>query len=380
MEREIRTIDTKLAGTVRCPKCAHEFFIDASESPEELRVRQAACTKDIESRRDTNEKYGESYARGERIFEDLKKEVYSFTDKKHEELSAYRKVQQAASGIGTEIANMSKRLAELKSSIVRTGNAIEKLRYDMFKEAFNILDEQQETVRKAVRELELNVEKEEYAIKTNENNIENANKPGTNNTETIIKQLEESLDNAVTERIETIRYKEDLSAALNKLKVQENEFTKFKTFLANSKIKAVEDITNEFLAVIGSDMRVVLSGYTVLKSGKVRDKISVSLLRDGVDCGVFQKLSRGEQARIQLANILAMYKLTNMKCAAGEGLDLLVIDEVLDSSDESGLTAVFNALNDMNITSLIVSHGNIAENYEYRLVVRKQSGESTLIY
>ena len=50
-------------------------------------------------------------------------------------------------------------------------------------------------------------------------------------------------------------------------------------YLANTKINAIAQITNEFLETIGSDIRVALSGYTILKSGKVRDKISVSLLR-----------------------------------------------------------------------------------------------------
>lgn len=130
------------------------------------------------------------------------------------------------------------------------------------------------------------------------------------------------------------------------------------------------------MATIGSDIRVSLSGFTMLKSGKVRDKISVSLLRDGVDCGSFEKFSKGEQTRVELASILALHKLTNVNCEEGKGLNLLIFDEILDATDEQGLTNVFNALNETHITSLVVSHGNIAENYPNRLVVNKRNGVS----
>ena len=113
-----------------------------------------------------------------------------------------------------------------------------------------------------------------------------------------------------------------------------------------------------------------------MKSGKIRDKISISLIRDGVDCGSFDKFSEGEKARVNLANILAMHKLTNVNCAEGRGLDLLVLDEILDATDESWLANIFEALNSLQITSLVVSHGNIAENYPYKLVVNKQNGVS----
>ena len=78
------------------------------------------------------------------------------------------------------------------------------------------------------------------------------------------------------------------------LEIQRERFVQFKTYLANTKIEALSRITNEFLQDIGSDIRIRFDGYTVLKSGKVREKISISLLRDGMDCGSFGKFSAGE--------------------------------------------------------------------------------------
>ena len=113
-----------------------------------------------------------------------------------------------------------------------------------------------------------------------------------------------------------------------------------------------------------------------MKSGKVRDKISISLLRNGINCGSFDKFSEGEKTRANLANILAMHKLTNVSCPEGKGLDLLVLDEILDATDEVGLANIFETINNLGITALIVSHGNIAENYPHKLIVNKQNGVS----
>ena len=157
---------------------------------------------------------------------------------------------------------------------------------------------------------------------------------------------------------------------------EEATFTEFKTHLANTKIDALSHITNEFLEAIGSDIRIAFSGFTVLKSGKIRDKISISLIRDGVDCGSFDKFSEGEKARVNLANILAMHKLTNVNCDDDKGLDLLILDEILEATDEQGLSNIFDALNQLQITSLVVSHGNIAEGYPYKTVVNKLNGVS----
>lgn len=56
--------------------------------------------------------------------------------------------------------------------------------------------------------------------------------------------------------------------------------------------------------------------------------------------------------------------------------DLLVLDEILEATDEQGLSNIFQALNQLQVTSLVVSHGNIAENYPYKVVINKLNGIS----
>ena len=178
--------------------------------------------------------------------------------------------------------------------------------------------------------------------------------------------------------METAKRKFEVDDKVRALEVQRERFVQFKTYLANTKIEALSRITNEFLIGIGSDIRIRFDGYMVLKSGKVREKISISLLRDGVDCGSFGKFSAGEAARVNLATILAMQKLVNANCDDEKGLDLLVLDEILEAVDEAGLSSMFDALNALGGTVLIVSHGNVAEGYPHKLVITKENGESRI--
>jgi exonuclease SbcC len=172
--------------------------------------------------------------------------------------------------------------------------------------------------------------------------------------------------------------KTGIEKELGTLEEQEQHFIQFKTFLANTKIEALSKITNEFLENIGSDIRIRFSGYTVLKTGKVREKISVSLIRAGLDQGSFGKFSAGEAARVNLATILSMQKRINSTCDTDKGLDLLVLDEILEAVDEEGLSHMFEALNRIGVTALVVSHGNIAEGYKHKLKIIKENGESKI--
>lgn len=73
-----------------------------------------------------------------------------------------------------------------------------------------------------------------------------------------------------------------------------------------------------------------------------------------------------------------MQKLVNCNCEDGKGLDLLVLDEILEAVDEVGLAAMFEALNALGGTVLVVSHGNVAEGYPHKLVITKENGESRI--
>ena len=262
---------------------------------------------------------------------------------------------------------------DIENQIDDVQRDIEDLRSDMFDDAFQFIDSETDTAENAQKDAERAISNAEGSIQSFEESIADAEKALEND---VIDNLKQSKAKYQKDYEKAVTAKEKVEKELAKYRSQETTFVEFKTHLANSKIEALAHITNEFLEKIGSDIRISFSGFTILKSGKVRDKISISLLRDGVNCGSFDKFSEGEKARVNLANILAMHKLTNVSCAEGKGLDLLILDEILDATDETGLANIFESLNSLQITSLIVSHGNIAENYPYKLVVNKRNGIS----
>lgn len=373
VKNNIGTIQAQLAGVITCPKCKHEFTLDADSDVDSLKRDLAALTdeqKRIEAEIASNDSDIEKTTEeGKKVRE----KQNALNDERATWSEKIANAQQNVNDLTRKYSRHSTILDDINSDITAIKKSIASMRTSMFDEAFAILD----TVTK----------KDENTISICQTEIETANGAIASYEESI-KELENSSDEDMVSSLKQSKKKyekeleeanaelETIQAKLMEYQKQEATFVEFKTHLANTKIEALSHITNEFLEAIGSDIRIAFSGYTVLKSGKVRDKISISLIRDGIDGGSFNKYSEGEKSRVNLANILAMHKLTNVNCVDDKGLDLLILDEILDACDEGGLSNMFNALNQLKITSLVVSHGNIAENYPYKLVVNKQNGIS----
>lgn len=373
LEADIADLQKQLAGVIVCPKCQHEFTlandIDINDVKLKLQDRKGE-SQDILNSIETNERsIAEITAEGRKARQEqgrLNNCKIEWSTKITETCTALDELSRGASSLANKMQALQNQMNILQKSI-------EGVRVNLFDDAYAILDEAIQRQESEIKRAELNINNANGAIQSYEesiHDIENASE--TDMIETLKankKKYEKELTLAISQ-------KENVEQKLNSYKEQEATFIEFKTHLANTKIDALSHITNEFLEAIGSDIRIAFSGFTVLKSGKIRDKISISIIRDGVDCGSFDKFSEGEKARVNLANILAMHKLTNINCDDNKGLDLLILDEILEATDEQGLSNIFDALNQLQITSLVVSHGNIAENYPYKTVVNKLNGIS----
>lgn len=373
IERMLASLNGQLAGVISCPKCSHEFTLAGDIDIELVRTQVKQSEVEIA-------KYEAKFEDNQTRIEDLategqnkRKQYDSMVEQKVNMTSNLNVIQIAINNAKAELSAIESEVLETSNNTDKVQNSIERLRLDLFDQSFDILDIEIKKCEAELKNCDMRVQNAEGAIKSFEESIKEIEEASSTD---LIDTLKLSKEKYEQELDKAIAHSEEIAAKLASFKTQEATFIEFKTHLANTKINDLSRITNEFLERIGSDIRISFSGYTVLKSGKIRDKISISLIRDGVDCGSFDKFSEGEKARVNLANILAMHKLTNVNCADGKGLDLLVLDEILDATDESGLANIFEALNHLQITSLVVSHGNIAENYPYKLVVNKQNGVS----
>lgn len=372
-QHEEAAINNQLAGVIECPKCHHEFSLSAGFNVtigRQVLERVKGLIKELgEEIAEREEKYNEIVKAGEEartLESNLTQELYNINRQLREANDAYQQVKD-------NYRACERRLFAAKDLLAEASSKAANFRKRIFDEAFEVIDEAYKGREAKIKSLENEIELLKGSIASYEKAIQEAREASE---EDLLASLKQSREEYQSQLQEAVSKKNEIEGRLNELKTQEATFVEFKTYLANTKINAISQITNEFLEDIGSDIRVSLSGYTILKSGKVRDKISVSLLRDGVDCGSFEKFSAGERVRVELASILAMNKLTNVNCEDGKGLDLLIADEVLDSADEQGLANVFQALNKSQLTSLVISHGQLQESYPNRIIVTKRNGVS----
>lgn len=370
----IENLKNKLAGTITCPACRHQFILsDESFDVETARKK----VKEQETAKDKLERLlAECHSQSENIEESErnirigKRALVGQNAAWEEKLQNVDKERRTAIGLQEE-ANLNKE--KTLQAINSMQAELDGIRRKVFDEAFSLLDDAYKNIKRKIASQKEDISAAENAISVLENTIKELE--GSSDGD-ILASLKTSLKEYRKQSAATVLTKEKLEKQMKELVQQADVFAQFKSFLANTKIAALAKVTNEFLENIGSDIRLQFSGFTTLKSGKVREKISVSLLRSGIDCGSFDKFSEGEKCRVNLATILAMQKLVNGNCEEDKGLDLLCLDEILSPVDEDGLASMFGALNKLGITTLVVSHGNISESYPYKLIINKQDGKS----
>lgn len=383
LRRKRRTVSTgidelsnKLAGSITCPACGHEFLVahpgfDIEAGTKELRLRQQQLCE-VNGRIETGEKQSEEVEMQQNRIRTERRDIENEHRDWEQKLSEHERAVRSATSSVEDAEHNRKRT---QAGIAAMQEEIDGIRRKVFDEVFGFIDERNTALGREKRKAEEDIRSAECAVDTLKETIREVNEAAATD---LTQSLRATLKQEKQRSMETAGRKFDVDDKVRALEVQRERFVQFKTYLANTKIEALSRITNEFLIGIGSDIRIRFDGYTVLKSGKVREKISISLLRDGVDCGSFGKFSAGEAARVNLATILAMQKLVNANCDDEKGLDLLVLDEILEAVDEAGLASMFEALNALGGTVLVVSHGNVAEGYPNKLVIVKEHGESRI--
>ena len=370
----IENLKNKLAGTIVCPACRHPFILSDENFNVQAARKQVEDNETEKGKLDNLltdcRKQSESIEESEKEIRTSKRALTGQNASWEEKLQQAEKSGRTVIGLQEEAGQGKERVIRLISSLQ---TELDGIRRKLFDEAFSLLDDTYKSIRRKIGSCGEDIKAAQSAILVLENTMKELKESSHDD---IIVSLKASLKEYRKRSSAAVAGKEKLEKQSGELTRQAEVFAQFKSYLANTKIAALAQVTNEFLESIGSDIRLQLSGFTTLKSGKVREKISVSLLRSGMDCGSFDKFSEGEKCRVNLATILAMQKLVNGNCEGDKGLNLIVLDEILSPVDEDGLASMFGALNKSGITALVVSHGNISESYPYKLIINKQDGKS----
>lgn len=178
------------------------------------------------------------------------------------------------------------------------------------------------------------------------------------------------------------KWKKQIEAKDNEItatKVWEENFKSFKSHIANQSIANIADYSNLFLQLMNSNLSIEIDGYKTLATGKVKENITTKVLRNGFDAGSYGKCSGGERGRIDFAVILAIQELININCPPNAGLDLLIVDEIMDQLDPTGLESIIMSAQNLSRTIAIISQNEINALKEHTVIMRKENKVTTII-
>lgn len=138
--------------------------------------------------------------------------------------------------------------------------------------------------------------------------------------------------------------------------------------------------SNKFLHKLSSDhMEIKFSTQAELKSGEKREKFNIEVTNaDGGDS--YASNSSGEKKRVDLAINLALQSLVSSR--SNKKLNLIMLDEVLDSLDDAGVSNVMELLSELakdKSSIFVISHNDsIKSVFTETITIVKQGGYSVI--
>lgn len=382
LEALIARTSAMMDGVVICPKCQHKFFVDSEVTVDEIRAKLVDYRTEMEDsksavkrmRGEFDDINGQADDKTDKI-KDINREIRNREDNLNREYHELTALSKKVNEAEQQASALQRSLTATQNDIDRINGKIDIMRSRLFGEAAGVLNGR-------MMSGENYISQQSSSIKFLEGQMEQYRQSRKELIEApevdFAASLKESLEKYQDELQAAEKDAADIQHEYNVLKEQEMHFTMFKSHIARKKIDALSLIVNDFLEKIGSDIRLRLEGFTMTKTGKLRDKISVQVMRDGIDCGSYHKFSGGEKARLNLACILSLHTLTNSNCEDGKGLDFIIIDELLDKSDEVGMATYCEALNKLGQTALLITQGGVSEGYPHKLLIVKKQGISTI--
>ena len=184
--------------------------------------------------------------------------------------------------------------------------------------------------------------------------------------------------NPLKETIEQLQVKEEtLNKELSILTLWKTRYIQFYAHLTNKTLSIIQSRCNHHLEKIKSDLRLKFEGFKTLSDGKLKESVNAVVMRGGTEEEDFRCFSGGECGRLIFSTIMAFQDLINEKSKSG-GLDLLLIDEVLDQIDAEGLRLFIKALVPIKKTIFIVSQVKTESPVENTLLIVKENGISKI--
>lgn len=340
IKRTLNKIEVLLSGIIVCPNCQHEFFLKTDKTVQEIKKHKEATEIELNK---------ESVAK-----EDVEKSIYELDAVLDEYMDLKSQTDKEFDKVANQQRNLKKKILELEHNI-------------------GDLDRQIKLKENFIRTLQNEIENGENLISLKSTYIKDLKntkvvKKSTDEIENTIKETEHLID----DQCKKITNKND---EIFKIQRWTQRFKDFKMYLAMEQLKNIQSRANEILKSMGSDLRLMIEGFKVDAKGKVKEEITPYVFRDEMES--FFYYSGGEQARIEIALILAIQQMINATKQYG-GMQFLLVDEILESADSLGIENIISSIKFLKQSSIIVTHVPKINEEISQIRIIKENGISRL--
>lgn len=345
-KKELSEIQNKLADIITCPNCKHRFTLrEEGFNIEDAEAQFLTVQMEILL-------LDQSIKSSQAEYEEVMNAIFTIRDLRDKYIKQYEQNMKEKSKVSNAISQTQIQ----KLNVEKAKKSKIELKKEELKNKIDFIDNY-------IQDQLKNIEKIESEI---------VEKRST-------KKLQDEIDFQIN-HVDKIN--EEL-LEIEKIKASHLEWTvlfkKFQNHLANKTIKSIEGYTNLYLEKFGTNLNVLIEGQKLLADGKqVRDEIECHVIRNGYKKGTHGRYSSGEKVRLNLANIKALQKLINLNSKSG-GLELLQLDEIIESLDGKGVDSIIKCLAKTGETIDIITHSSFNFSDVDKIKIVKLNGESRLI-
>ena len=157
-------------------------------------------------------------------------------------------------------------------------------------------------------------------------------------------------------------------------------FPAIRRWMIESFLPTFEQQTNGYLNKMEVGMRCRFDTLTEKKSGKgeFKEQFDLAIIDENNEKRDLETYSQGETKRIGVCVGFALRELTLTK--GYSNFNFLMMDEVIDSLDETGIGEFFNLLNNITGMKLLITHNtDLKTRFANTIIIKKQDGVSTVI-
>lgn len=303
-----------------------------------------------------------------------REEITSIEKKIKNESLKFESLEERLEGFSKQLEELAEATNEIRGEEKLNYNCIQGVRYEL------------QQIKKELNSNNLMIDSNEHEIE----NLEESKARYEKESEEIAKKIEQVEKEELTSAKEEI---EGLITILNKkienarkekeqieVEISDNiqwglRFKEFKMSLACEQLRLIQNLANTALKEQHSELRLSIDGFKRNAKGQVKSEITVLVINGEGEYKSFWSYSGGERARIEVALIQAFQEMIN-GTNPYNGLNFLMIDEVLEGTDPLGLSLLLESLNEVNFPVYIISHVMNIRAGVQSLTVIKENGFS----